>query len=156
MLAKDPAFREQVKDSAATAINDAIEDPVKKEQPVPEALSAINDLYKDKGLQLCLYSVAELDRWMVIVKMDGSAAGAGEDDPSSYLDRYWKAIQPVAAMVPDEQLPQFLEVAGLLLIDPDVRARFISGDLHLADRGYTFSPEIEEALRAAVATVDDV
>src|SRR6266852_4472396 len=117
MLAQDANFRNSVKAVAATMVRADIKDPALQDQPVPSALTKIDQLFRAKGLNLCVYDLAEVNRWMVV---DNKAGGKG----SPLLDQYFQAIQPVFATIPAHQQQDFLEAVAVALVDPAIRGQF--------------------------------
>jgi hypothetical protein len=114
-------------------------------QPDPEALRKIDGVYRDRGLCLSPYALAELNRWV--------AAG-----PPFFgaLDRLRTALEPSLTVGSRIQSPGFLEAIGALVSDRSFRDDFATAaqPVALAEYGFIVSPLEENALRADFRRVE--
>ncbi len=139
MLAGDTRLRTEVKAQAKTIPPGAKTPP---DQPDPAALRQIDALFRQQNLYLSVYDLAEINRWMVI---DNNSSG----QVSALLDQYWAAVGSIPGITAANR-GSFQEAAAVLMVDPDLRNRFIGRTDDLSKRGFTFDAGVEENLRAAV------
>jgi len=112
-------------------------------QPDPAAIAAIDDLFRERGLHMTIYDLAEMNRWMAR-DTDGTKA--------LRLDSLWDLLKPIARMVPDGQMASFHEVVGALISDE--RFRLNSAVQKPSTRGFILTPDVESALMTLVATAN--
>ena len=72
------------------------------------------------GLIFCFYDLAEVNRWLASNRDDL------QGEVSKVLDDYWTVIGTLEQDVPEEHRTDFLEAAGMFLLDSTFRERYIS------------------------------
>jgi len=144
ILAKDEVFRKDLQiDSDIVQRAELAVAPIDlRPQPSIEALDKINKKFMAKGLNLSVYELSEVNRWLWEdkAKFDGKSMEA--------LATYWKSLG-----APSNPTTEFLEAAGALAIDSGLRFKFAQGTTTLAQNGFSgLSDGEEKGLRDALQT----
>lgn len=114
-----------------------LEDLHFENQPNIEALIAMQDVFREKGLLLAAYDLAEINRWM----MNGGADFlAALDDLKVALDK--------TIIISDDNFAA-LEAVGVLVSDSGFLDAFQKGDKTLRSQGFTVTEDEEDQLRVA-------
>jgi hypothetical protein len=141
MMAVDNALLTKLSSAAATVHHPS---PFLEMQEQPDATALINIrnefLLKDKKLMLCLFDLAEINRWLKLDK---------EPDHKSLL-ACGTELAPVLSAAKASERDDLTEAAGVMILDKRVRNAFVGGGTTLKACGYTVSDASRVALMTAV------
>jgi hypothetical protein len=141
LLATDAAFRKEITDKAEMRFDSRIPAcsnlPDLRRQPDLDALRAINTSFRAKGLFLCAYALAEINRWLI----DGGV-------------KFQQALEQLgselAGVLPAGSSSGVHEAAGAIVSDPRLLLDFRSGRSLIED-GFDLTQQQEAQLRAKFA-----
>lgn len=137
MLTVDEKLRKDVHDTARCVVKPDLPTMFQK-QPNIDALRAIDQLFRQRGLVLSAYALAEINRWFA----DGGNPFLDE------LGHLRDAIGSSLAIGNSAHSPEFMEAIGVLVADPELLDNFIKGTMSLRQHGFRLSPQEEDALRS--------
>lgn len=119
-------------------------------QPDLDALRAIDKLFRERGLVLSVYALAEINRWFFGNHKQDEENKQHQADFLSGLESLRIALKPVqgSGIRGSNSLnPAFLEAIGVLVSDADLRDHFLKNTMTLREHGFQLSQEEEDALR---------
>jgi hypothetical protein len=119
-------------------------------QPDLGALRAIDKMFREKGLVLSVYALAEINRWFFGESLENNKKKTHKRDFLTNLDLLKTALKPFQG--PEfngfnTRSPAFMEAIGALVADPELRDNFLKNTMTLRAHGFQLSPEEEDALR---------
>lgn len=119
-------------------------------QPDLNALRGIDKLFRERGLILSTYALAEINRWFFGASIDPENQKLHRDDFLAALARFKLKLKPFLGPQfngVNNQSPAVLEAIGALVSDPELRDHFLKNTIGLREHGFDLSSEEENALR---------
>ena len=114
-----------------------------RRQPDRAAMIAIDAAFRNRGVYMSAYELAEMNRWFLDDRANGSFSAA--------LQECKDAFEPALAVGRAIQSSGFLESVGVLVADPGFRSAFALGSENLRDNGFAITQAEEDALRPVVS-----